>query len=98
MTDYSSKSLYYKTPQTSWSLSHYVHREIPLDDSDVYILIEDRHKYKPTGLSFDLYGTPAYWWVFNVLNMDIIQDPISDFIPGKIIRTPTLNRLKKLIG
>ena len=97
-TKYSTKSLYYKTPQTNFALSYYVFRDIPPDDSDTYIVLAQRHTNKPTVLSYDLYGTPAYWWIFNVSNMDVIQDPMRDFIEGTVIRVPTLQRLQSVIG
>lgn len=95
---YSSKSIYYKTPQNDFSLQYYVHRDIPKDTSDRFVVLEGRHENKPTVLSYDLYGTSAYWWTFTILNMDTIQDPIRDFMSGMTIRIATLDRLKKTVG
>jgi hypothetical protein len=98
ITKYSSKSLYYKTPQNNFALGYYVFRDIPEDDTDTFVILAQRHTNKPTVLSYDLYGTPAYWWIFNVLNMDTIQDPLRDFVEGTVIRVPTLTRVQSLIG
>ena len=95
---YSNKSIYFATPQTNFALSYWVPRPIPTDNSDSYVKIESRHNFKPTAMSYDLYGTPAYWWTFNTLNMDVIQDPVRDFTTGTVIRVATLQRLQKLIG
>jgi hypothetical protein len=95
---YSQKSLYYSTPQNSFALGYYVPRPIPPDNSDTWIKLAKRHINKPTVLSYDLYGTPAYWWIFNVLNPDVIKDPIRDFQEGVIIKVPTLQRLQQVIG
>ena len=95
---YSQKSLWYATPQNNFSLGYYVFRDIPPDTTDTFVRLATRHTNKPTVLSYDLYSTPAYWWIFNVMNMDVIQDPLRDFIPGLVVRVPTLARLQKLIG
>jgi hypothetical protein len=95
---YSPRSLYYRTPQTDFALSYLVFRDIPPDNTDTYVVLSSRHTNRPTVLSYDLYSTPAYWWVFNVLNMDVIQDPIRDFVAGTVIRVPTLQRLQTIIG
>ena len=95
---YSSKSIYYKTPQNDFSLQYYVHRDIPQDSTDRYVMLDERHQFKPTVLSYDLYGDPAYWWTFSILNMDQIKDPIRDFQTGTKLRVATLDRLKKVIG
>lgn len=95
---YSSKSLWYKTAQNNFSLDILEYRSIPVDDSDIWVKIEKRHEYKPTALSFDLYGTPAYWWIFSVLNVDTIKDPIRDFKANTVIRVPVQSRLLKYVG
>jgi|SRR5882672_5204764 len=95
---YSHRSLYYATSQNSFALSYFVPRPIPLDDTDQWIKLSKRHQNKPTALSYDLFGTPAYWWIFNVLNPDVIKDPIRDFKEGVILRVPTLQRLQQIIG
>lgn len=95
---YSKKSLYYSTPQTSWALSYYVPRPIPLDLTDTWIKLSTRHTYRATTLSYDLYGTPAYWWIFAVMNPDVIKDSVRDFQEGVVLRVPTLIRLQQVIG
>ncbi len=95
---YSQKSIYFATPQNNFALGYWVPRPIPNDPSDVYVTIDSRHTNKPTSMSYDLYNTPAYWWTFNILNMDVIKDPIRDFTAGTIIRVATLQRLQKIIG
>lgn len=95
---YSKRSLYYSTPQTSWALSYYVPRPIPLDATDTWVKLSQRHVNKLTALSYDLYQTPAYWWTFLTLNPDIIKDPIRDATEGLVIRVASLQRLQALIG
>ena len=95
---YSKRSLYYSTPQTSWALGYYVPRPIPLDTTDTWVQLSPRHQYRLTALSYDLYGTPAYWWIFAVMNPDVIKDSVRDAQPGVVIRVPTLARLQQVIG
>ena len=95
---YSKRSLYYSTPQNSWALSYYVPRLIPLDASDTWVVLSKRHTHKAPALSYDLFGTPAYWWVFAVMNPDVIKDSVRDFQEGVVIRVPTLQRLQQHIG
>lgn len=95
---YSQKSIWALTPQNNFALGYWVSRDIPLDDSDMLVRIDKRHQYQATHLSYDLYGSPAYWWTFSILNPDIIKDPIRDFAPGTVIRCATLARLQKIVG
>ena len=54
------------------------------------------YQYKPDKLSYDLYNTPVYYWVFMVRNIDLIRDPIWDLKSGMVIMVPTLARLQIL--
>jgi hypothetical protein len=49
-------------------------------------------------LAFDLYGTSKLWWVFSQRNLDIIQDPIFDFVPGTQIFIPKRSGLVSILG
>lgn len=95
---YSASSPYAITQQTSWYLGPIRLRLIPSDTSDRYIAITSSYEYRPDTLSYDLYGTPAYWWIFMIRNMDQIRDPIWDLKSGMAIYVPTLERLQKLLG
>ena len=97
-TVYSKKSIFYSTPQNNFALGYYVHRKLQPDKSDTYVILSSRHAGKPTLLSYDLYATPAYWWIFNVLNMDVIKDPLRDFKESVVLRVPNLTGLQQLIG
>lgn len=96
--DYKNSSPYAKTQQTSWFLSNLTHRDIPRDGTDKIKILETRYEHRPDLLSYDLYGTPNYWWVFMIVNPDKIKDPIYDFKTGLVIFTPTVNRLTQILG
>jgi hypothetical protein len=60
--------------------------------------IEIQYKHRPDLLAFDLYGDAGLWWVFTQRNLDVIQDPIFDFVPGTQIHIPQLSKLKVALG
>jgi hypothetical protein len=96
--NYPASSPYAMTPQTSWYLGPIRLRVIPAHTSDKYVLVDAMYEFRPDMLSNDLYGTPAYWWVFMIRNMDYIRDPIWDLKSGMAIFVPTLDRIEKLLG
>ncbi len=96
--NYPSSSPYAQTPQTSWYMSNYVHRPIPVSGDDKPFTITKKYQYRPDTLSYDKYGTPAYWWVFSVRNRNLIGDPIWDMEIGKTIIVPSLATILKAIG
>lgn len=42
-------------------------------------------------ISFDIYGTPKFWWLIAVTNN--IFDPFEDMYPGMILRCPSQTRI-----
>ncbi len=98
IVNYTSSSPYYDTLQTSWYLLPWSPREIPADSTDVKYEITPKYQYRPDLLSYEFYSSPSYWWVFMIRNIDLIRDPIWDFVPGKIIYVPTQDRIKNLLG
>ena len=96
--NYPASSPYALTPQTSWYLANYVSRRIAKSGDDKTLTITKKYQYRPDTLSNDLYGTPAYWWIFAVRNRDVIQDPVWDLEIGVTIITPSLATLQKALG
>lgn len=91
---YPPSSPYAITPQASWYIGRYEHRNIFPASDDQTITIASAYHLRPDKMSFDLYGTPNYWWVFMVRNMDLIRDPIWDHTSGKTIIVPTKTNLQ----
>ena len=87
---YAAASPYIATSQNFWRIENYVHRKIAPSVQDKTITLGSKYQYRPDSLSFDLYGTPEYWWVFMVRNMDQIRDPIWDQVAGMTIIAPSL--------
>jgi hypothetical protein len=98
MAEYKANSPYFSTKQTAWYLKPMQMRSIPQDTSDIYITVTSETENKPTILSEDIYGTPAYWWVITLCNMEIVRDPTRDLLAGIVIRLPSVDRLHKILG
>ena len=95
---YKPSSPYYKTIQTTWYLGILEPRDILRDGTDVYQLLQNKYEFRPDLLAYDTYGTPNYWWVFMMVNQDLIVDPIYDFTAGLGIYVPTSARLSAVLG
>ncbi len=95
---YPASSPYAATPQTADYIGRYVHRTVEPSDQDRYHTIKPGHNFRPDLLSHELYGTPAYWWVFCSRNLNVIRDPIWDFRTGIEIIVPSLTHLKATLG
>jgi hypothetical protein len=63
-------------------------RPIPVAPDDVLYEIQTAYTFRPDLLSYDLYGTKDLWWVFSQRNVDVIKDPVFDFVAGKKIYIP----------
>jgi len=75
-----------------------IYRTFPEEPDDIYKPISVTYHHRPDLMSFDLYGTADYWWVFIVRNRDVIIDPIWDFVEGKYIHIPKLSTITKILG
>jgi hypothetical protein len=98
MAKYSNTSPYFTTSENNISLDFLSPRTITADADDITYTIDRIYAYRPDLLSYDLYGTPRLWWVFAQRNPDVIEDPIYDFYPGKVIQLPKLSNLKNDLG
>jgi hypothetical protein len=68
-------------------------------ESDDYLYtIEPQYTYRPDLLAYDLYEDAGLWWVFIQRNLDVLQDPIWDFVPGTQIYLPKNSSLKQVLG
>ncbi len=95
---YSNTSPWYKTPSTLTHLDLLVIRPVSSEIDDFLYTIEPQYACRPDLLAFDLYGTSNLWWVFIQRNLDVLQDPIFDFIPGTKIYIPKNSSLTTILG
>jgi hypothetical protein len=73
-------------------------RPVPESSDDVLYTIEPQFTYRPDLLAYGLYGTNKLWWVFAQRNMNVIKDPVYDFVPGTEIYIPQGPRLREVLG
>ena len=98
MASYSSLSPWSNTPQNTLYLESLVIKPVPAEADDFYYQIESHYTYRPDLLSYDLYGTPKLWWVFVQRNMNVLRDPIFDFVAGAKIFIPKKSNLQKYMS
>lgn len=94
--NYPPSSPYYETSQLNWRLEPFVSRKILPNINDASRIITTQYHNRPQYFSNDIYGVPSYWWVFMERNIDVIRDPIWDFVSGLEIMVPSLGYLKSL--
>lgn len=73
-------------------------RPVSAEDDDPKYTLETVYMHRPDLLAYDLYGTARLWWVFQQRNLDKIQDPIYDFVPGLEIYLPKKESLLRVLG
>lgn len=95
---YSNSSPWYITNITNNYLDILSIRPVAADTDDFLYTIESQYTYRPDLLAYDLYGDPALWWVFIQRNLDMLQDPIFDFVPGTQIYIPKNSSLRTVLG
>lgn len=98
MAKYTAKSPWYTTALKDDYLDVLSIRTVSAEPDDFLYTIEAQYTYRPDLLAYDLYGDAALWWVFTQRNLDVIQDPVFDFIPGTQIYIPKGNSLKTILG
>jgi hypothetical protein len=97
-TAYSILSPWYETTVTQNYLDLLQIRPVSAEPDDFLYTIESQYMYRPDLLAFDLYGEAALWWVFTQRNLDVLDDPIFDFVPGKKIYIPKGSSLRIVLG
>jgi alpha-L-fucosidase len=98
MATYSILSPWYETETKQDYLDILSIRPVSAEPDDFLYTIESQYMYRPDLLAFDLYGEAGLWWVFMQRNMDVLEDPIFDFVPGKKIYIPKGSSLRTVLG
>jgi hypothetical protein len=96
--EYSTTSPWYNTEVTNEYLNILTIRPVSAEMDDFLYILESQYAYRPDLLSYDLYQTPNLWWVFMQRNLDVIQDPIFDFVPGLQFYIPKATSLFSVLG
>ena len=79
-------------------LGIFVPQPIPSSRDDIEFTILAQYSYRPDLLAFDLYGTKDLWWEVAQRNMDVLKDPVFDFVAGTRIFLPQEQNLRKRLG
>jgi len=95
---YAQTSPWYTTPINNQYLDVLNIRPVSKQSDDSLFEIQSVYTYRPDLLAYDLYGTTKLWWVFMQRNMDVIKDPIYDFVAGTKIYLPQKEGLFKVLG
>jgi hypothetical protein len=98
MAQYINTSPWYTTQITQNYLGIMSIRPVSAEPDDFLYTIQSQYTYRPDLLAHDLYGASSLWWVFMQRNLDVIQDPILDFVPGIKIYIPKNSSLKNVLG
>lgn len=98
MASYDNSSPWANTVENDLFLELLEIRPVPAEQDDFLYTIENQYKFRPDLLAYDLYGNPKLWWVFIQRNMNVLKDPIFDFLPGTRIYIPKQNNLSKFLG
>jgi hypothetical protein len=98
MATYGNASPWATTSENSLYLNLLDIRPVPAENDDYRYVIENQYTHRPDLLAYDLYGEVKLWWVFMQRNMNIIKDPIYDFVPGTVIYLPKKSNLEKFLG
>jgi hypothetical protein len=98
MAKYNKSSPYFLSKQNNLYLELLTIRPVPAEKDDFLYKIENHYIHRPDLLSYDLYGTPKLWWIFVQRNMEVLKDPIFDFVPGVQIYIPKKSNIEKYLG
>ena len=98
MATYTSTSPWHTTRVVQNYLDVLSIRPVSAESDDYLYKIEPQYTYRPDLLAYDLYKESKLWWVFIQRNLDVLQDPIFDFVPGKQIYIPKASSLKQVLG
>lgn len=85
-------SQYYNTPIREFYLDLARFRSVPPTTSDTLVTIAPQYEGRPDLFAYEVYGSPALWWVLVLRNMDVLIDPIEDFKAGVQIWVPSKDR------
>jgi hypothetical protein len=98
MATYSQLSPWANTQITQGYLDILTIRPVSAEMDDILYTIGPQYTHRPDLLAHDLYGSAALWWVFIQRNLDVLQDPIFDFVPGTAIYLPKERSLRTVLG
>ena len=98
MSAFNHPSPYYKTKVVRNEYLDILNiRTIPAEKDDPLFTIVPQYTYRPDLLAYDIYDEHRLWWVFAQRNMDLIKDPVYDFVAGLKIYLPKKDNLRSYL-
>lgn len=79
-------------------LDYFSIRPVPSEDDDPLYEVHSAYTHRPDLLSYKLYGTTKFWWVFSQRNMDVLKDPVYDLVAGVKIYIPKPENVRRYLG
>jgi len=73
-------------------------RPVPAYADDPLYTVEPQYLHRPDLLAYDMYGDNRLWWIFTQRNLDVLEDPIYDLVPGIQIFLPSPDRVLETLG
>ena len=73
-------------------------RPVPAYSDDPLYTIEPQYLHRLDLLAYDMYGDNRLWWIFTQRNLDVLEDPIYDLVPGIQIFLPSPDRVLETLG
>lgn len=95
--NYSQYSPYSKVKKT-WYLGYNLPSGMTYADTDTTYVIPNKYDEQPWRLAYELYGNERLYYIFALLNSNLIQDPIYDFKAGTVIQIPTAQRVQTYLN
>lgn len=96
MSNYNNNSPWAKVSQ-SWYLGYTVPAYMTTADSDMSYTIPTTQNEQPWKLAKELYGSEELYYIFALLNPDLLQDPVYDFVTGLTIQVPDPSRVRQYL-
>lgn len=90
---FNEHSPYAKVKQT-WYLDYNLPAPLFPADIDREFTIEPKYHEQPWKLAKDLYGEERLYYIFSLLNVDDLVDPVYDFKQGLTIKIPAIARVQ----
>lgn len=90
---YGQYSPYAKVGQSQY-LGYNLPQPILASDLDMDYTIPPKYNERPDRLAKELYGNERLFYIFALVNPDLLEDPIYDFKSGVTIKIPTIQRVQ----
>jgi len=87
------KAWAYQDENSRYFFGSFPTKQIPPHDTDQYYTLSAGDVGRPDLISYQFYGTPAFYWI--ILWINNIADPFEGMYPGMLLRIPTRHRLLK---